>query len=100
MSTIIGKPITLGGGGLELVANVDTGATVTAKLGSKTVTGVSSGGQARLKIPQEGKWTVSATSGAMVSVAQEISVPASAIPIIRMDTALFRILLFIKASVI
>ena len=77
MSTILGNPITLGGGGLELVANVDTGATVTATLGSKTVTGVSVDGQARLKIPQEGKWTVSATSGMMVSVTQEISVPAT-----------------------
>ena len=63
--------------GLELVANVETGATVTAKLGSKTVTGVSSGGQARLKIPQEGKWKVSATSGTKVSIPQEISVPAT-----------------------
>ena len=77
MSTILGNPITLGGGGLELVANVETGATVTAKLGSKTVTGVSSGGQARLKIPQEGKWTVSATSGALVSIQHEIIVPAT-----------------------
>ena len=77
MSTILGNPITLGGGGLELVANVDTGATVTATLGSKTVTGVSSGGQARLKIPQEGKWTVSATSGLLVSVPQDINVPAT-----------------------
>lgn len=77
MSTILGNPITLGGGGLELVANVDTGATVTATLGSKTVTGVSVGGQARLKIPKEGKWTVSATSGTKVSIPQEISVPAT-----------------------
>ena len=77
MSTIIGDIVTLGGGGLELVANVDTGATVTATLGSKTVTGVSVGGQARLKIPQEGKWTVSATSGAQVSIPQIISVPAT-----------------------
>ena len=77
MSTILGNPITLGGGGLELVANVETGATVTATLGSKTVTDVSVGGQARLKIPQEGKWTVSATSGAQVSVPQEIIVPAT-----------------------
>ena len=77
MSTILGNPITLGGGGLELVANVADGATVTATLGSKTVTGVSVGGQARLKIPQEGKWTVSATSGMLVSVQQEISVPAT-----------------------
>ena len=77
MSTILGNPITLGGGGLELVANVETGATVTAKLGSKTVTGVSVGGQARLKIPQEGKWTVSATNGAQVSIPQIISVPAT-----------------------
>lgn len=75
--SILGNPITLGGGGLELVANVADGATVTATLGSKTVTGVSSGGQARLKIPQEGKWTVSATSGMLVSVPQEISVPAT-----------------------
>ena len=77
MSTILGKPITLGGGGLELVVNVDTGATVTATLGSKTVTGVSADGQARLKIPHEGKWTVSATSGALVSAPQEVSVPAT-----------------------
>ena len=76
MSTILGNPITLGGG-LELVANVETGATVTATLGSKTVTGVSSGGQARLKISQEGKWTVSATNGTIVSDPQEISVPAT-----------------------
>ena len=66
-----------GGGGLELVANVADGATVTATLGSKTVTGVSVGGQARLKIPQEGKWTVSATRGTLVSVPQEIIVPAT-----------------------
>lgn len=77
MSTILGNPITLGGGGLELVVNVDTGATVTATLGSKTVTGVSSGGQVRLKIPQEGKWTVSAVKGLMVSVPQDVNVPAT-----------------------
>ena len=77
MSVIYGNPIIAGGGGLELVANVADGATVTATLGSKTVTGVSSGGQARLKIPQEGKWRVSATSGMLVSVPQEISVPAT-----------------------
>ena len=77
MSVIYGNPIIAGGGGLELVANVVDGATVTATLGSKTVTGVSSGGQVRLKIPQEGKWTVSATSGLLVSVPQEISVPAT-----------------------
>ena len=77
MSTILGNPITLGGGGLELVANVADGATVTATLGSKTVTGVSSDGQARLKIPQEGKWTVSAVKGMMVSVPQDINVPAT-----------------------
>lgn len=77
MSTILGNPITLGGGGLELVANVADGATVTATLGSKTVTGVSVDGQARLKIPQEGKWTVSATSGSQVSIPQIISVPAT-----------------------
>ena len=79
MSTILGNPITLGGGGLELVANVADGATVTATLGSKTVTGVSVGGQARLKIPQEGKWTVSATNGAQASFPQKIdvSVPAT-----------------------
>lgn len=77
MSTILGNPIIAGGGGLELVANVDDGATVTATLGSKTVTGVSVDGQARLKIPQEGKWTVSAVKGLMVSVPQDINVPAT-----------------------
>ena len=74
MSTILGNPITLGGGGLELVANVADGATVTATLGGKTVTGVSVDGQARLKIPQEGKWRVSATKGAQASFPQEIDV--------------------------
>lgn len=63
--------------GPELVANVADGATVTATLGSKTITGVSVDGQARLKIPQEGKWTVSATSGVQVSIPQIISVPAT-----------------------
>lgn len=77
MSVIYGNPIIAGGGVLELVANVSDGATVTATLGSKTVTGVSSGGQVRLKIPQEGKWTVSATSGSQVSIPQIISVPAT-----------------------
>ena len=77
MSVIYGKPIFAGGGGLELVANVVDGATVTAVLGSKTVTGVSVDGQVRLKIPQEGKWTVSATSGSQVSIPQIISVPAT-----------------------
>ena len=77
MPNIIGFGTNPTGGGLELVANVADGATVTATLGSKTVTGVSSGGQVRLKIPQEGKWTVSATSGALASVPQEISVPAT-----------------------
>ena len=77
MSTILGNPIIAGGGGLELVANVADGATVTATLGSKTVTGVSSGGQVRLKIPQEGKWAVYATSGSQASIPQIISVPAT-----------------------
>lgn len=65
MSVIYGNPIIAGGGGLELVANVVDGATVTATLGSKTVTGVSVGGQARLKyrrrasglfLQQTGRW--------------------------------------------
>ena len=77
MSVIYGNPIIAGGGGLELVANVADGATVTATLGSKTVTGVSSGGQARLKIPQEGKWMVSAAIGTTVSAQQEVIVPAT-----------------------
>ena len=77
MSVIYGNPIIAGGGGLELVANVVDGATVTATLGSKTVTGVSVGGQVRLKIPQEGKWTVSAAIGTTVSAQQEVIVPAT-----------------------
>ena len=77
MSTILGNPITLGGGGLELVANVADGATVTATLGSKTVTGVSVDGQARLKIPQEGKWAVFAKKGTQASMPQEVGVPAT-----------------------
>ena len=77
MSVIYGNPIIVGGGDLELVCNVDTGSTVTATLGSQTVTGVSVDNQIRLKIPKEGKWTVSAVKGLMVSVPQQISVPAT-----------------------
>ena len=77
MSTIIGKPITLGGGGLELVANVADGATVTATLGSKTVTGVSVDGQARLKIPNEGEWSVYAVKETFTSPTKTIRVPAT-----------------------
>lgn len=76
MSTILGNPITLGVG-LELVVNVDTGATVTATLGDKTVTGVSANGQARLKIPNEGEWSVYAVKEAFTSPAKTIRVPAT-----------------------
>ena len=58
MSTILGNPITLSGG-LELVANVDTGATVTATLGSKTVTGVSVGSTIVTAKTKDGKYKVS-----------------------------------------
>lgn len=78
MSVIYGNPIIAGGGGLEIVANVADGAIVTATLGSETVTGVSSGGQARLKIPREGRWRVSATSGAQISFPKEISISVPA----------------------
>lgn len=74
---MINNSLLYNNGGLELVANVADGATVTATLGSKTVTGVSVDGQARLKIPQEGKWRVSATNGTAVSDQQEVSVPAT-----------------------
>ena len=78
MSEIIGNPIIVGGGaGMELVCNVGSGATVTAKLGSKTITGISADGQCRLKIPEEGQWEVSAVKGALTSVKQTVAVPAT-----------------------
>lgn len=76
MSTILGNPITLGVG-LELVVNVDTGATVSATLGDKTVTGVSANGQARLKIPNEGEWSVYAVKESFTSPTKTIRVPAT-----------------------
>lgn len=53
------------GGGNTIVVTVDSGATVTATNGSKTVSGVSVNGTCTLKVPEVGTWTVTATKDGM-----------------------------------
>ena len=70
MSTIYGNPITVGGTKLEIICNVDSGSTVTATKGSKSVSGVSVGGRAKLKVPEAGEWNVVAVKGSSTSNSQ------------------------------
>ena len=54
---IRGRGITLGGGGNAIVVTVDSGATVYATNGTKTISGVAVDGVAKLKV-KAGTWTV------------------------------------------
>lgn len=58
-----------GSGGLlpQIIVTVDSGSTVTATLGGKTVTGVSDG-TCVLNIPSYGEWIISATLGGKISL--------------------------------
>lgn len=64
MSTILGNPITLGGGGgNELIVTAPTGSTVTATKGSITKTSTEKSGTWTFKGLEAGDWTVTATKG-------------------------------------
>jgi hypothetical protein len=68
-----------GGGGMKitLTVSVDSGATVTATKGTKTVQEVSSGGTAVLNMPEAGTWSVVATMNGQTSNTQTVSVPGN-----------------------
>ena len=64
MSTILGNPITLGGGGgNELIVTAPTGSTVTATKGSITKTATEKNGTWTFKGLEAGDWTVTAVKG-------------------------------------
>ena len=64
MSTILGNPITLGGGGgNELIVTAPTGSTVTATKGSITKTATEKSGTWTFKGLEAGDWTVTAVKG-------------------------------------
>ena len=77
MGVIYGRAITAGGGkGSEVIVNTEAGATVTAVLGSTTVTAVAdSAGKAALKLSKEGNWTISATIDGAQSNTVTVTVP-------------------------
>ena len=56
-----------GGGAQKLVVNVDSGATVTARMGSTAVSAVSENGQAVLELDEAGTYTVIATKDGTAS---------------------------------
>lgn len=80
MSTIIGKPITLGGGGgNELIVTAPTGSTVTATKGSITKTATEKSGTWTFKGLEAGDWAVTAVKGSdrassVVTVSAETAV--------------------------
>lgn len=75
MSTILGNPITIGGYGRNVIVSVATGAVVTAKNGSKTVTATSNGGTAKLSL-SKGTWSISAvTPDGYYSKTQTVTIP-------------------------
>ena len=64
MSTILGNPITLGGGGgNELIVTAPTGSTVTATKGSVIKTATEKSGTWTFKGLEAGDWTVTAAKG-------------------------------------
>lgn len=71
MGIIYGRAITAGGGGFVAILTVtgDAGASVTATLGDKTVTGtIGSDGKTTLKLPKPGVWTVTTDPGRTVTI--------------------------------
>lgn len=66
--------ISAAGTSLSLVVSVSSGAAVTATKGSKTVSGVASGGTCVLKLPEAGTWSVKATLSGQTSDTKTVSV--------------------------
>lgn len=78
MSTILGSPLSLGGGGSGTACVVETsaGATVTATLGTTVVTKVAdSNGKATLKLNKAGTWSIVATLNGIESPIKTYTVP-------------------------
>lgn len=63
MSIIYGNPITLGGGGNELIVTAPTGSTVTATKGSVTKTATEKSGTWTFRGLEAGDWVVTAVKG-------------------------------------
>ena len=62
---------------LKIIVSVTSGATVTAKKGSLSVSGTSVNGTCTLVVPEEGEWTVSATLGVETSTSNILNVTSS-----------------------
>ena len=62
---------------LKIIVSVTSGATVTAKKGSLSVSGTSVNGTCTLVVPEEGEWTVSATLGGETSTSNIVNVTSS-----------------------
>ena len=62
---------------LQIIATVQSGATVTATKGSLSVSGTSVNGTCTLTVPEEGEWTVSATLGGQTSISNTVNVVSS-----------------------
>lgn len=76
MSTILGNPLSIGGGGAEYIVETSAGATVTATLGTSVVTAVAdSYGKAKLKLNKAGTWSIVATLNGIESPVETYTVP-------------------------
>lgn len=76
MSTILGSPLSIGGGGSEYIVETSAGATVTATLGTIVVTAVAdSYGKAKLKLNKAGMWSIVATLNGIESPVKTYTVP-------------------------
>lgn len=62
---------------LQIIVTVASGATVTATKGTLSVSGTSVNGMCTLTVPEEGKWTVSATLGGQTSISNIVNVVSS-----------------------
>lgn len=87
MSTILGNPITLGGGGgNELIVTAPTGSTVTATKGSITKTATEKNGTWTFKGLEAGDWTVTATKGSE-SISSVVTISAETVTLSFKPTA-------------
>lgn len=66
--------LTPGGTTFSLVVSADTGATVTATKGERSVAGTASGGSCTLTLPEAGTWSVTATLDGKSSDTKSVSV--------------------------
>ena len=60
----------------QVTVSVDTGATVTATVGTTTVTGTSVGGSCILNLPNYGNWTFNATLNSETAIVESLTIDA------------------------